>query len=265
MFYTRKNGVPAFNEAIFACKSKEAALLIPVINEGERIINELERAKRANINEIIDIILCDGGSTDSSMQEGRLKEAGVNTLLTKKDEGFQGSQLRMGIWWALNRGYNSILTIDGNNKDSIESVPLFLAKLAAGYDFVQGSRFVKGGVALRTPFVRLLALRCLHAPLISLRARFHYTDTTNAFRAYKRCVLCDNKVAPLRDIFTGYELLAYLSVRIGELGYKICEVPVRREYPIGQKVPTKISNIKGNLNLLKVLFLALIGAYNPHL
>ena len=26
----------------------------------------------------------------------------------------------MGFWWALERGYEGIITIDGNNKDSIE-------------------------------------------------------------------------------------------------------------------------------------------------
>ena len=50
----------------------------------------------------------------------------------------------MGIHWALTRGYQGILTIDGNNKDSIESVPLFLEKLGEGFDLVQGRRFIKG-------------------------------------------------------------------------------------------------------------------------
>ncbi len=39
----------------------------------------------------------------------------------------------MGIYFALDRGYKGILTIDGkNNKDSIEDVPEFIAKTAGG-------------------------------------------------------------------------------------------------------------------------------------
>lgn len=51
----------------------------------------------------------------------------------------------MGIWWALQRGYKGVATIDGNNKDSIEDVLKFVEKMIEGYDFVQGSRFIKRG------------------------------------------------------------------------------------------------------------------------
>ena len=47
------------------------------------------------------------------------------------------------------------------------------------------------------------------------------------------------------------------------MGLKACEVPVRRAYPKGEKTPTKISPLKGNLNLLKILFAAVVGAYDP--
>lgn len=48
----------------------------------------------------------------------------------------------MGLHFALTFGYKGVLTIDGNNKDSIEDVPEFVAKLKEGYDLVQGSRFI---------------------------------------------------------------------------------------------------------------------------
>ena len=157
----------------------------------------------------------------------------------------------------------NILTIDGNDKDSIESVPLFIEKLDAGYDLVQGSRFLKGGKAVNTPLSRLLAVKLIHAPVISLTAGQHFTDTTNAFRGYSSKYLCDPRTKPLRDIFTGYELLAYLSVRATQLGYRACEVPVARVYPEKGKVPTKISPIKGNADLMKILIKNAFGAYKP--
>ena len=61
----------------------------------------------------------------------------------------------------------------------------------------------------------------------------------------------------------GYELLAYLSIRATQLGLKACEVPVTRAYPASGKTPTKISGVKGNSDLLKVLFAAARGKYNP--
>ncbi|MCI2046525.1 MAG: glycosyltransferase family 2 protein [Faecalibacterium sp.] len=256
-------GVPAYTVQEFAPHTAAYCLLIPVINEGGRILAELDRARQAEICTQVDVILCDGGSTDGSMSPENLTLRGVNTLLVKRGPGKQGAQLRMGLHFALARGYAGVLTVDGNNKDSIESVPLFLEKLAAGYDFVQGSRFVKGGQAVNTPAVRYWAVRLLHAPVISLAARQWFTDTTNAYRAYSRRYLIDPRVQPLRDIFTGYELLAYLSVRGPQLGMKACEVPVRRAYPKTGATPTKIKGMKGNNELLGCLWGALTGKYNP--
>ena len=148
-------------------------------------------------------------------------------------------------------------------KNSIEDVPCFIQKLQEGYDFIQGSRFIKGGKAVNTPVIRLLSVRLLHAPVISLTAGKWYTDTTNAFRGYSMRYLLDDRVQVFRNLFVTYELLAYLSVRADQLGMKTCEIPVRRVYPKHGKTPTKISPIKGNMILLKILFLNLIRNYNP--
>lgn len=187
----------------------------------------------------------------------------MNALLIKRGEGKQGAQLRMGFWFARERGYRGIITIDGNNKDSIEDVPRFIKKLEEGFDFVQGSRFVKGGRAVNTPILRLISVRLIHAPTISLAARFRFTDTTNAFRAHSARYVFDERTDVFRDVFSGYELLAYLSVRATQLGYRACEIPVTRMYPKNGKTPTKISILKGNAGLLKILMKTLFGAYKP--
>ena len=98
---------------------------------------------------------------------------------------------------------------------------------------------------------------------ISLGAHQWFTDTTNAYRAYSREYLTHPDVRPLRDVFMGYELLAYLSIRATQLGMKACEVPVTRAYPATGKTPTKISGFKGNSDLMQVLLKALAGKYNP--
>lgn len=263
MKYEKQEGVPAFEATEFAEKRKDYVVLIPVINEGERIREELKKAKAAGISGVADIVLCDGGSTDGSMEEEGLKALEVNSLLVKQDVGKQGAQLRMGIFWALKREYKGVITIDGNNKDSIEDIPRFIEKLKEGYDLIQGSRFIKGGKAINTPIIRYLSVRLLHAPIISLTAGQWFTDTTNAYRAYSAEYLSDERVQPLRDIFMTYELLAYLSVRATQIGRKACEIPVTRAYPKTGKTPTKISFFKGNGNLLKILFGNAFGAYLP--
>jgi len=263
MLYENITGVPKFECFEYEPKKTKYCLCIPIINEGERIKKELQKAKEQGIDKLVDIIICDGDSKDGCTEEKILRENGVNTLLIKKDIGKQGAQLRMGFWWALERGYEGIITIDGNNKDSIEDVPKFIEKLEEGYDFVQGSRFIKGGKAVNTPLIRLISVVLIHAPVTSITAGKRFTDTTNAYRAYSKNYLINEKVKPFRDIFATYELLAYLSTRASRLGMRVCEIPVTRAYPKKEKTPTKISFFKGNSNLLKILFCNLFGKYNP--
>lgn len=263
MIYEKQNGVPSFYSNVYAEKQNDYVVLIPIINEGQRIHNELQRAKDNNVSAYADIVICDGGSSDGCTDENKLKKLDVNTLLVKQDDGKQGAQLRMGIWWALERGYRGIITIDGNDKDSIEDIPKFIEKLEEGYDFVQGSRFINGGHAINTPLIRMISVKFIHAPIISLTAHQKFTDTTSAYRGYSRRYLMDGRVQPLRDIFMTYELLAYLSVRATQIGMKACEVPVTRAYPKKGKTPTKISFFKGNSELMKILIKNAFGAYNP--
>lgn len=263
MLQERTTGVPRFEYTEYTDKQRDYVLLIPVINEGERIQRELRRAAYSGVSAVADIVICDGGSTDGSLDPSFLMNLGVNSLLVKKDIGKQSAQLRMGIWWALQRGYKGVITIDGNDKDSIEDVPRFVKKLQQGYDFIQGSRFVKGGKAINTPLIRWIAVRLIHAPIISITAKHKFTDTTSGYRGYSSRYLLDDNVKPLRDVFKTYELLAYLSVRASQLGYKVCEIPVTRAYPARAKIPTKISFIKGNSDLIKILFLNMLGKYNP--
>lgn len=258
-----KKGVPNYIANEYSEKTKDYCILIPIINEKGRIEKELERAFNANVHHYADIVICDGGSTDGCTDKNELLKYGVNTLLVKNDKGKQGAQLRMGFDWALNRDYKGFITIDGNNKDSIEDVPNFIKKPEEGYDFIQGSRFVKGGKAINTPLFRLISVKLIHAPIISLTAHKRYTDTTNAYRAYSKKYICDENVAVFRDIFDTYELLAYLSVRADQLGMKTGEIPVTREYPENEETPTKIKGFKGNYNLFKILILNLFGKYKP--
>ncbi|RTE08155.1 glycosyltransferase family 2 protein [Paenibacillus whitsoniae] len=252
--------VPKYELTEFKPRIHKYCVCIPVINEGEKIQKELKRLSK--LGDLIDIIILDGGSTDGSLQDEFLISNGVRAVLTKQDTGKLSAQLRMGFSYALSQGYEGIITVDGNNKDSVESIPLFIGELDNKVDFVQGSRYVPGGKEINTPFSRKLAIKLIHAPFISLLSGFKYTDTTNGFRAHSKKFLLDNKLKPFRHLFSTYELLAYVSVKAPRLGYKVKEIPVTREYPIG-KIPTKISPLRGNLLLLRILVGLLIGKYNP--
>jgi glycosyltransferase involved in cell wall biosynthesis len=254
-------GVPAHEQHVFGPKRHRYCIAVFVINEGERVRRQL--TEMTALADRVDIVVADGGSTDGSLALDSLDAFRLRALLIKRGPGKLSAQMRMAIAFALAEGYDGLLVIDGNGKDDHSAVPRFVELLDDGYDHVQGSRYVPGGRGINTPLNRSIAVRLLHAPLISAAAGARYTDTTNGFRAYSRRLLTDPRVQPLRDIFVGYELHYYLAIRAARLGFRVTETPVTRRYPTDGKTPTKISPVKGNLVILRTLAAAALGRFNP--
>jgi dolichol-phosphate mannosyltransferase len=254
--------VPGMDVALWNGRRHPWCVVIPVINEGQRIRSLLERMEELRIADVADIIIIDGGSKDGSLELGQLQALSIQGLLVKTGPGKLSAQLRCAYSFALDEGYDGVVTIDGNDKDDPEAIPSFIAALKEGVDFVQASRFVAGGVAENTPKSRDFAIRFIHAPCLAFASGFKWTDTTQGFRAYSRKMLMDSRIAPFREVFSTYELLAYMSYRAPRLGYRCVEIPTSRKYPKGE-VPTKISAFKGNLAVLRILLSACLGHYNP--
>jgi glycosyltransferase involved in cell wall biosynthesis len=255
--------LPEHEQVVLGPRLHDYALVIPVINEGERIRSQLRRI--SSLSPGVDVVIADGGSTDGSLDREFLTEANVRALLTKRGSGRLSAQLRMAYAWVLDQGYRGVITIDGNGKDGVDAINDFITRLDQGYDYVQGSRYLRGGKALNTPFDRKIAGRFVHAPILSLASRQWYTDTTNGFRGYSARYLADPRVNPFRDIFDRYSLLFYLTVRAGQLGLRTTELPVTRSYPAGEKTPTKINGFRSRLSLFHELMKAALGKYNPRL
>lgn len=253
--------VPRYRTEVWRGRRTRYALAVFVINEGDRLLAQLERM--TSLHDVVDVIVADGGSTDGSTDPFALVPRGVRSLLVKESPGRLGTQMVMAFDYALNEGYDGLITMDGNNKDDPDGVPRFVAALEAGCQHVQGSRYIAGGREVNTPWSRKWGVRLIHAPLIRSAAAWPYTDTTNGFRAYARELLLDPRVAPFRPVFSGYELHYYLAVRAARLGYRVCEVPVTRVYPSTGPAPTKITPVRGNLRVLRALLGACLHRYDP--
>lgn len=253
--------VPQHTSEIFRPKLSRYALIIPVLNEGGRI--RRQAAKLKAFADRVDAFLVDGGSTDGAVTSDLLRSNGFRGYLAMPHPLGLSAQLRIGLARAVEEGYDGVILIDGNDKDGVEGIPRFIEALEKGFDHIQGSRFVPGGRAIHNPRKRILAIRWIHAPLISLSAGVRYTDTTNGFRAYSRRFLTDPRVQPFRDVFTKYELHYYLAIRAGRLGFRVTEVPVERRYPEGEAPPTKIKGIKGEIKVMRTLFDACLHRFDP--
>ena len=86
--------VPKFEAPLSMARRHPWCVVIPVINEGDRIRHLLERISANQVSSIADIIIVDGGSTDGSLDLDFLKSHDVSALLVKTDAGKLSAQLR---------------------------------------------------------------------------------------------------------------------------------------------------------------------------
>ena len=130
--------VPSYRTHELAAQRTRYAALIPVINEGQRLLDQLRRMEF--LGRQGDILIGDGGTQVSSGDPAVMQSFPVRALLVKTGPGKLSAQLRMLLDYALGEDYEGFVLLDGNGKDGVEAIPSFFAALDEGFDYVQGSR-----------------------------------------------------------------------------------------------------------------------------
>lgn len=252
--------VPEHEVTEFAPKRTKYCFIPIVYNEGPRFIRQL--GEMSNNASLADIIVADRRSTDGSTDHEWLKKNGVRSLLTTDAAG-GAAAIRMGFAYALKQGYEGVVLIDGNGKDGVAALPEYLRRLDEGYDFVQGSRFMPGGVEKNTPLIRRIGIKMIMIPLVWLGSGYVYSDATNGFRGYSSRLLRDPRIEPLRNCFVHFNVQYYLSVMAPAFKFRVIEIPVGRVYPDDGSVPTKVVGLKRNFDALWEMVLTVVRHYNP--
>lgn len=251
---------PRFDRTEFFKRRTRHCVVVIVWNEGDRLRDQLERMRPHC--EQADVLIADWRSDDGSTAPEALRRMGVRALLTT-EEGGLGTAIRMALAYAVEQGYDGVVTVDGNGKDGVDAIPRFLRQLDGGYDLVQGSRFLRDAEHANTPLDRYLGIRFVVSPLLSIAARRYFTDPTNGFRGLSRKYLIDPGLQPIRAVFVRFNLQLYLVYRARRLGHRVVEIPVRRAYPARGPVPTKINDLRTKFLFVWELIRTAAGSYNP--
>ena len=235
-------------------RSLKVLVIAPCFDEEAKIGSVVSRVPRPLVDEVL---VVDDGSRDRSADVARA--AGATVLSLGAVRGV-GAALRAGYRRGLERGFDVLVVVAGNNKDAPEEIPLLLDPIADGRaDFVQGSRFLKRGADFGPmPFYRRLATR-VHPFLFSLVARRRVSESTNGFRALHRRVLEDPRLDLEQDWLDEYELEPYLYLKAIRLGYRTVEVPVTKIYPPRALGQTKMQPGRGWWSILRPLVLLGLG------
>ena len=232
--------------------SSGVVLIVPVLDEEDRIGRVVRRVPRPTVDEIL---VVDDGSRDASAR--RAREAGAEVLSLPEKVGV-GAAIRAGLEWARERRFEIACIAAGNDKDAPEELGRLIGKIREGYDLVQGSRYLPGGNSGGMPRYRKLATR-VHPLLFSIALRRWVSDSTNGFRAFRLALLDDPRIRLGQEWLDGYELEPYLYFLAMKLGYRVCEAPVTKIYPAPGLPYTKMKPIVGWWQMLRPIFYLGLG------
>lgn len=228
--------------------------VIPAFNEKGKIGKVVAKVPRSVVAETL---VVSDASDDGSDEEARAQGAVV--VRHERTLGV-GAAIRTGLKEALARGADIVVVMAGNDKDDPSEIPKLIAPIVErGMDYVQGSRYAKGGNYGKMPLHRTILTR-MYPWLVRLVTGFPITDATNGFRAIRADFLRHPEVRLDQDWLNRGELEYYLQLKALWLG-KACEVPVTKIYPNIKDYNqyTKIRPVVDWLGNLRPIFYLTLG------
>lgn len=161
------------------------------------------------------VLVVDDGSTDGTVEA--LKGLEVITIGHSANRG-KGAALRTGFQWAMQRGFDGVITLDADGQHDPSAIPLLVeAATGDGSDLVLGSRFAK--------FEEMAGLRRhwnrFGAWCMKKRTGFDISDSQSGFRYYSARLLRTVEMTA-----SGYEMEMEILLKAWRAGFRIASVPV---------------------------------------
>jgi|SRR3989344_9475620 len=202
--------------------------ILPAYNEEGKVGKSIQ-----DIKPYVDsVLVVNDGSTDNTRNEAI--KAGAEVISHETNQGV-GAAFKTAINYALENKYAVCIHFASDNQDDASYVPNFIKKIKDGYDFVQGSRYLKGGKRINHPLFRILTTYS-YSLVFSLIVFKRITDATNGFRAYRTDIFKNKNINLWQDWLNRYELEPYFFYKVIKERFKVTEIPVTKKYPKDKKI-----------------------------
>jgi dolichol-phosphate mannosyltransferase len=199
-------------------------IVVPTFQEAENIPILLRRLRAATSSASV-LVVDDGspdGTADVAEQVGA--EVGDVHVMRRQERRGLGVAYSAGFTWALERGYDVIVEMDGDLSHDPADLPSILAPIAHdAADLVIGSRYVPGGTIPSWAFHRR-ALSRHGNRFASAALGLEIADSTSGYRAYRSAVL--RRIGFERIRATGYAFQVEMAYRVVRAGGRVVEVPI---------------------------------------
>ena len=212
-------------------------IVIPAYNEERYLPNLLKDLLSVTKN----IVIIDDGSKDLT---GDMAATLGVPVITQPHQG-KGAALRRGFRYAIEKGFDWVITMDSDGQHDWKDVPSFVEAMSrangGGPDIIVGSRMRD---ASSMPVVRRLTNRFMSG-LISRLSGSAIPDTQCGFRAISSRVL---RSVVLET--SHYDTESELLIKAGKAGFSIASVPIKTIY---NGAPSNINKITDTARFLRLL------------
>jgi dolichol-phosphate mannosyltransferase len=198
-------------------------VIVPTYNERENVERLLPAVRDAVPD--ADVLVVDDGGPDGTAEavDEMAARLGQITLLRRSGKAGYGSAFRDGFQYALDKGYDVVVSMDVDLSHDPEVLPEFLLLIDAGADAVIGSRYVPGGATVDWPLHRRLLSRWGNR-YTSLVLGLQVRDCTSGYRAYRASAL--KEIDPGSTGADGYAFLTELVRRLVRARLRVMETPI---------------------------------------
>jgi len=191
--------------------TERALVLIPSYNAAKTVGNVVREAKQY----VPDVVVINDGSRDDTAAVARA--AGAEVVDHPQNRG-KGGALKTGFAYAIQHGYDVVITLDADGQHLPREIPKFLR----AREEMKGDLIIGGRSHL---FDQMLPRRRLanrfSAWTIAKASKTGITDSQSGFRLYSA-----NMLRNIRLRTEGFDLESEVIVRAGVGGFKVITIPI---------------------------------------
>jgi len=191
--------------------SERYVAIIPALNAERSIARIVVETRK----ELEPVLVIDDGSSDAT---GEVARAVGATVLRHGVNRGKGAALKTGFAWALEQGFDGVITLDADGQHLAGEIPKFIdEREESGADLIIGGRahLFEGMLPRRRSANRF------SAKSISWAAGVKVTDSQSGFRFYSARLLRELKLRT-----DGFDMESEVIVRAGRKGMKIVTIPI---------------------------------------
>ena len=210
--------------------------VLPAYNEAGKVGLVVEKIKATGFGGTI--VVVDDCSSDATLEEA--EQAGALVLRHPKNKGV-GAAIRTGINYGVENHFEICTVLSSDDQHEPKELDRVISPIINNeFDFIQGSRRMKGGQVFNDRLFRKITTR-LYSLLLSILVGQRITDATNGFRAFRLSIFDYPDINIEQDWLDRYELEPYILFKaITKKDIRFKEVPITIYYHLEAKNYTKM-------------------------